>query len=508
MWRDPWGEVAMAQRGRMAEPSGPTLRKGGQRRDQGISRNLEELPVYKAGENLRVFWRNFEEYAFRREWDDKMKLSKVTGVGGYKKKIEGVAAECLRWKTCVVRLWQLMGNFPRDEIEDDLTFDGTNLDQFVDSLPLSAEKGGWNDEEKRKRLMERTKKSESEEVKRIVEERKAQEEGEEEDVPLRNLRSKPRTFSKDRSRGSDQAMEEEKAKKKAAVERKRGQEVNRAPRAKRIEGRRSVEDEREGVEMERSEKRERTEKDKAVEGEKVEERKVEYEGSSQQKGEAREGHINKEERAQREKRKKGWRDYMIRMLQDDDLSVNSTSDVRFKRMLLSELVVSSKHSTNLHKLMGLHEMLDEKRTRLFEEYADVAKKLDETERGKNEKEIREDMEAVGKGLQAELKGSTELFTQRFLDYIPGFLKEMSRLRTKEEERDAHVTRLTEDLEGIRREIENLKKGKEKLLKQVSALEVSLSQKSKELEDEVAERKKMEKKVESLCSGISLQGEDM
>ncbi|GBG62889.1 hypothetical protein CBR_g34261 [Chara braunii] len=174
------------------------------------------------------------------------------------------------------------------------------------------------------------------------------------------------------------------------------------------------------------------------------------------------------------------------MLQHDDLPVNSSWDARFERVLLFEMVVSFKHSTNMHKLMGLHEMLDEKCTRVFEKYAQVARKLGEMKRGRDEKELGEDLDALGKELQSELKESTELFTQGFVDYIPELLKKMSRLRKKEEERDAQVTSLTESLEGMRKEVEDLKKGNEELLKQVSTLEVSLTHKSKELKDEVAE----------------------
>ncbi|GBG89616.1 hypothetical protein CBR_g49406 [Chara braunii] len=225
-------------------------------------------------------------------------------------------------------------------------------------------------------------------------------------------------------------------------------------------------------------------------------------------GEAEKEQENKGERAQREERKKGWRNYVIKMLQNDDLPVNSSWDVRFERMMLFELVVSSKHSTNMQKFMGLHEMLDEKCIRLFEEYAEVAKKLGKMEKGDDEKEIGEDLDAVEKRLQSELKESTELFNQGFLDYILRLLKEMSRLRTKEEERDAQVEKFTKDLKGVRKEVDDLRKGEEELLKQVSTSEVSLAQKSKELEDEVVEREKMEKKVEGLCSGISVQGEDL
>ncbi|GBG72929.1 hypothetical protein CBR_g12651 [Chara braunii] len=266
--RDPWKEEAMAQRRAVAGPSGPTLRKGGQRRDQNVSRNLEELPIYRVGDSLRVYLRNLEEYAFRRERGDREKLANVTG--------------------------------------------------------------------------------------------------------------------------------------------------------------------------------------------------------------------------------------------DDDLPVNSTWDVRFERMLLSELVVSSKHSENLQKMMELHEMLDEKCTRLFEDYAEIARKMGKMEGEGGVKEVGEDLDTIGKGLQVKLKGNTELFTQGFLDYILGLLKEMSRLRKKEKERDTQMAKLV----GMRKEMKELKKGKEELQKQVSQLRAALTMKGRELEDEAAARGRVEKKVEGLCSEVGVQGLDL
>ncbi|GBG71199.1 hypothetical protein CBR_g8502 [Chara braunii] len=167
--RDPWKEEAMAQRGAVAGPSGPALRKGGQRREQRISRNLEELPIYRAGDSLRVFLRDLEEYTFRREWGDRERIANVRGAGMYKRRIEGVVAGCTRWRVCKVRLWRDIGEFPRDDVEDDLRFDGTNLEDFVESLQLAAERGEWNEEEKRKQLIARSDKGEKEEVRGIVE---------------------------------------------------------------------------------------------------------------------------------------------------------------------------------------------------------------------------------------------------------------------------------------------------------------------------------------------------
>ncbi|GBG74040.1 hypothetical protein CBR_g17750 [Chara braunii] len=382
-----------------------------------------------------------------------------------------------------------------------------------------------------------------------LQEREAEDE-EEEDVPLKRQRNKARVVPKSSSRASDQAEEGEKEEGEAATRRRRslaGASV--AQRERKIEEKRPIEVGRKRVVERRTEKEGGARKKKetgggekiqerdmvprvvrtkgpirdreVVEGEKGEEevrlkggkgvevgtkkRKVERGEPSQLRKEVEEEQKSKDERAQREKKRKGWRNYIIRMLQDDDLPVNSTWDVKLKRMLFSELVNSSKHLRNLQKMMGLHDMLDKKCTRLFEEYAEIARKMEKMEGENGMKGFREDVDAIGKGLQAELKGSIKLFTQGFFYYIPRLLKEMSRLRKKEEERDAQVVKLIEDVEGMKKEVEELKKGKEELKKQVSTLKASLTIKGKELEDEAAARGRVEKKVEGLCSEVSVQG---
>ncbi|GBG61052.1 hypothetical protein CBR_g18645 [Chara braunii] len=57
-----------------------------------------------------------------------------------------------------------MGEFPRDDVEDDLRFDGTNLEDFIEIVQLAAERGEWSEEEKRKQLIARSNKGEKEEV--------------------------------------------------------------------------------------------------------------------------------------------------------------------------------------------------------------------------------------------------------------------------------------------------------------------------------------------------------
>ncbi|GBG78638.1 hypothetical protein CBR_g27864 [Chara braunii] len=346
----------------------------------------------------------------------------------------------------------------------------------------------------------------------------------EEDVPLKRLRNKARVVPKSSSRGSDQAEEGEKEEGEAAARRRRSLGASAAQRERKIEEKRPIEVGRKRVEEKRSEKeggarreeeteggkkiregdraprvirtkekgligdregmdRERGEEEVRIKGGKgvevgVEKRKVERGELSQLREEVEEGQMSKEEKAQREKKRKGWRNYMIRMLQNNELPVNSTWDVRFERMLLSELVVSSKHSDNLQKMMGLHDMLDEKCTKLFEDYAEIARKMGEMEGGGGIKKIGEDL----------------------VTWI--------QLRKKEEERDTQVAKLIEDMEGVKNEVEELKKGKAKLLKQVDTLKASLTMKGKELEDEAAARGRVEKKVEGLCFEVSMQGLDL
>ncbi|GBG75233.1 hypothetical protein CBR_g19869 [Chara braunii] len=295
--RDPWKEEAMAQRGAVAGPSGPALREGRQRRDQRISRNLEELPIYRVGDSLRVFLRDLEEYAVRREWGDREKIANVSGAGMCKRRIEGVVTGCTRWKVCKERLWKEMGVFPRDDVEDDLRFDGTNLEEFFESLQLAAERGEWNKEERKKQLIARSKESEKEEVKGIVKgsrtwkritaelwiaytqvrqdqtrKERLQEKGlwigrdvaepqgkeakveEEDNVPLKRLKNKTRVSPKSSSKGSEQAEGDEQEEEEAAEEKKRSIGASMVPRKKKLGKKMTIESGREEVQERRSEK--------------------------------------------------------------------------------------------------------------------------------------------------------------------------------------------------------------------------------------------------------------
>ncbi|GBG67118.1 hypothetical protein CBR_g81542 [Chara braunii] len=294
-------EEAMAQRGAEAGPSGPTLRKGGQRREQRISRNLEELPI---------FLRDLEEYAFRREWGDREKIANVRGAGMYKRRIEGVVADCMRWRVCKVRLWRDMGEFPRDDVEDDLRFDGTNLEDFVKSLQLAAERGVWSEKERRKQLITRSDKDENEEVRGIVEgsrtckritaelwmaytqvrqdqikkeklqkkglwigrevtepQGKKEENEEEDNGPMKKLKNKARISPKSSSKESERPEGDEQEEEEAAEDRRRSMRASMVLRKKKLGKKRAIENERKEVQERVSEEGEEIEE--AEEGKKV-----------------------------------------------------------------------------------------------------------------------------------------------------------------------------------------------------------------------------------------------
>ncbi|GBG77328.1 hypothetical protein CBR_g23659 [Chara braunii] len=190
-----------------------------------------------------------------------------------------------------------MGAFPRDDVEDDLRFDETNLEDFIESLQLTAERGEWNKEERKKQLIARSKESEKEEVKRIVEgsrtwkrittelwiaytqtrqdqtrkeslqekglwigkevaepQGKEAEDEEEDNVPMKRLKNKTRVSPKSSIKGFEQAEGDEQEEEEAAEVRKRSMEASMVPRKKKLGKKRAIESGREEVQERRSEK--------------------------------------------------------------------------------------------------------------------------------------------------------------------------------------------------------------------------------------------------------------
>ncbi|GBG73906.1 hypothetical protein CBR_g17621 [Chara braunii] len=145
----------MIRKGGVAGPSRPT---SGRERRQGLRRvtkDVDGMPIYKKGDNLRLFLREFEDYAFRREWDTPTMLLKVIGVGECQLKIEEITTDCLGWMTFKTEMWAEYRDLRRDEIEDDIIFNETNVEDFEDNIALCAKKKRWKEEEKLEQVEKR-----------------------------------------------------------------------------------------------------------------------------------------------------------------------------------------------------------------------------------------------------------------------------------------------------------------------------------------------------------------
>ncbi|GBG61178.1 hypothetical protein CBR_g19254 [Chara braunii] len=202
-----------------------------------------------------------------------------------------------------------MGEFPRDDVEDDLRFDGTNLEDFVESLHLAVERGVWSEEERRKQLITRSDKGEKEEVRGIVEgsrtwkritaelwitytqarqdqikkerlqkkglwigrevtelQEKEEENEEEDNVPLKKLKNNARISPKSSNKESERAEGDEQEE-EAAEDRRRSMGASMVPRKKKLGKKRAIENGRKEVQERVSEEGEGVEE--AEEGKKV-----------------------------------------------------------------------------------------------------------------------------------------------------------------------------------------------------------------------------------------------
>ncbi|GBG81729.1 hypothetical protein CBR_g32721 [Chara braunii] len=140
--------AAMTRKGGVAGPSRPASGRERRQGSQRVTRDTDGMPIYKKGDNLRLFLREFEDHAFRREWDIPTMLLKVNGVGECQLKIEEITTDCLGWITFKTEMWTEYGDLRSNEIEEDIIFDGTNMEDFEESIALCAEMKGWKEEEK------------------------------------------------------------------------------------------------------------------------------------------------------------------------------------------------------------------------------------------------------------------------------------------------------------------------------------------------------------------------
>ncbi|GBG62266.1 hypothetical protein CBR_g29874 [Chara braunii] len=160
--------AAMAQKGGM--PSRIIPGREGRKKMQLVTKDFKGMSVYKEGDNLGIFLREFEEHAFRREWSTRTMLEQVAGLGECNEVIDEIALECLGWLDFKAGMWAKYVDLTRDEIEDDIIFDGTNLEDFEDSINLCSEKRRWGERKIMEQVMRRIAPREYEAVKRIKEE--------------------------------------------------------------------------------------------------------------------------------------------------------------------------------------------------------------------------------------------------------------------------------------------------------------------------------------------------
>ncbi|GBG80735.1 hypothetical protein CBR_g31290 [Chara braunii] len=72
--------------------------------------------------------------------------------------------------TFKTEMWAEYGDLRRNEIEEDIIFDETNVEDFEESIALCAEKKWWKEEEKLEQVMTRVDSREYENMKKIKEE--------------------------------------------------------------------------------------------------------------------------------------------------------------------------------------------------------------------------------------------------------------------------------------------------------------------------------------------------
>ncbi|GBG88413.1 hypothetical protein CBR_g47112 [Chara braunii] len=200
---------------------------------------LEELlDIRFRQDNLRVFLREFEEYAFRREWDTQTMLQQVAGLGECNEATYEIASDCLGWLDFKADMWAKYGDFTRDEIGDDIIFDSTNLEDFEDSINLCSEKRRWGERKKMKQVLRRIALREYEAVKKVREESdtwgsflvKMRKQGNDEvraqdgGNSIREDKTREEEHSEKKVEGSDKTGEEKKGNEK--VKERKGKEKN------------------------------------------------------------------------------------------------------------------------------------------------------------------------------------------------------------------------------------------------------------------------------------------
>ncbi|GBG71895.1 hypothetical protein CBR_g10831 [Chara braunii] len=537
----PWPVVAPmgAAITRKVGVAGPSRPASGRERRQGLRRvtiDADGMPIYKKGDNLRLFLKEFEDHAFRREWDTPTMLSKVNGVGECQLKIEEITTDCLGWMTFKTEMWAEYGDLRRDGIENDIIFDGTNVKNFEDNIALCAEKKGWKEEEKLEQLLHEQELWIGRRGDKM--EKKTRQEIDEDDVPLRQVFVRKRTTfqkgggSANRTAGmQEKRIGREKKQSKEEEEREREQDMMREEWNKEVE---EVAREKEST-KEKKEREEEGEKESdMMSGKKwikeVEEIAKEKEGAKENKGEEKERNLTekgtgmavaenplrepgsrrmtKDERENREEENKEWGDKMVASMKEDELPADAPWSEKIERILLIESIRGSKLRSDLNKLIRLHELLRDDCEWFLEGGVEVAEKLEGAGRSQRGNDEDEKVKASIRELQEMVKEKKELLTQGVASHIPENLREIQRLRKREESRDAQVEKMGKEEESMTVEMSKVKEEQQKFKKQVESLNIALDSKNKEVEKKKVEREKLEKEVGKLEGKVNKQEKEM
>ncbi|GBG63009.1 hypothetical protein CBR_g34709 [Chara braunii] len=442
-------QATMTQKGGMTGPSRIIHGREGRKKMQLVMKDSKGMSVYKEEDNLRIFLREFEEHAFRREWSTRTMLEQVAGLGECNEVIDEVALECLGWLDFKAGMWAKYGDLARDEIEDDISFDDTNLEDFEDSINLCSEKRRWGERKMMEQVMRRIAPREYEAVKRIKEEsdtrgsflvkmRKA--------YPLEVQRQKKKQLLQEQGlwigkRGERIERRAQKENRKNITTSQQGNDEDRAQGGDdSIKEDKTQIEEHDGKEVEGNGKAGEVKKgDEKVKGKEKDSEENEMAGPS---GTAEEPTSNeppkergsrrwtKEKRQRKEKENRECRNWVVTSLRENELPSDAHWSLKLERKIVSETVISSKLATGVDRLIRLNQLLRDDCEWILEGEAEVESRL-----RKVVEEKRKELEVLIQELQDRMKEKTELFTQGVASHVHEILKEIQRLRAREEKRD-------------------------------------------------------------------------
>ncbi|GBG58617.1 hypothetical protein CBR_g17 [Chara braunii] len=383
-----------------------------------------------------------EEMAMEEEdSEEEETVDKVAGLGECNEVIDEIALKCLGWMDFKADMWAKYRDLTRDEIEDDIIFDNTDLGDFEDSIRLCSEKRRWGERKMLEQVMRRITPREYEAVKKIKEEsdtrgsflvkmRKA--------YPLEVQRQKKKQLLQEQGLWID----------------KRGERIERRAQ---MEDRGNITAPQQGNDEYRAQG-----EDDSIKEDKTQ--MGEHDGKEVE-GNGKAGKVKKGDEKVKGKEKDSEKNEMAG---PSETAEESTSN----------------------ELIRLNELPRDDCEWILEGEAEVDDRL----KGVKE-ERRRELEVPFQELQDRMKEKTELFTQGVASHVPEILKETQRLRAREEKKDMQWAKVEKEMESLKAEMEKAKIEQGKMEVKVEALSIALDNKRKEAETEKIEKEKLEKEVE-------------